>query len=144
VSLLARVRFRRPDRHVPIWLLALTLVVVASAVGPAWSARQLPAGARFGEIAAFQYPLVAIGKRTFRIAPGAKIYNQQNLIIMPAAMPGRGAVLFKLDTAGEISGIWLLTAEEAARAKKAAAKPAAPKADQGKDPNQDDPLHLGR
>jgi hypothetical protein len=144
VSASPRVRFPGPDRQVLICLLALTLVAVAAASGQAWSARQLPAGARFGEITAFQYPLVAIGRNTFRMAPGARIYNQQNLIIMPVAMPSRAAVLYKLDTAGEISGIWLLTAEEAARARKVTTKPAAPKADQGQDQSKDDPSRLGR
>jgi hypothetical protein len=99
--------------------------------GPAWAQRQLPKDAHFGEITRFAYPLVRIADRTFHMAPGAKIYNQQNLIIMPAAMPPRAKVLFKLDTAGELSAVWLLTAEEAARYRKSTTLPTKPSADQG-------------
>ena len=138
---LLRLRFRRPARQILI-ALAVALIVLAAAPGQVWSARQLPSGARFGQMTAFQYPLLAIGKNTFRMAPGAKIYNHQNLIIMPAAMPPKAAVLYKLDTAGEISGIWLLTAEEAARLRPVTTQPAAPapKPEQVKD----DPARLGR
>jgi hypothetical protein len=121
-------------------LLAAAWVVLFTLSEGAWSARQLPADARFGQVTRFQYPLVAIGKRTFRMGPGARIYNQHNLIIMPAAMPGRANVAFKLDMAGEIASIWLLTAEEVAAVKQQEKKPAATKA-----PDQpDDPSRLGR
>lgn len=112
----------------------------------AHSARQLPADAHFGQITGFQYPLVAFGSRVLRMGPGARIYNQQNLIIVPAAMPHRAAVLFKLDFQGQISGIWLLTAQEAARLKNPQAKPVAP----AQPPSAvtpeaaDDPSRLGR
>jgi hypothetical protein len=112
-----------------------------------WSERQLPNDARFGEMTRFVYPQVTIGKRNLHMAPGARIYNQQNLIIMPAAMPPRANVLYKLDTAGHLSGVWLLTAQEAARYKKPVvpAKPAPkPPADQAKDDKKDDPSRLGR
>ncbi len=116
----------------------------------AWPQRQLPQDARFGEMTRFAYPQVVISKRTFHMAPGARIYNQQNLIIMPVAMPPRANVLFEVDTAGHLSGIWLLTAQEAARYKKpvlptkAPPKPPAdPAKDDEKDDKKDDPSRLG-
>ena len=81
------------------------------------------------------------------MGPGARIYNRQNLIIMPAAMPPRANVLFKLDTAGHLSGVWLLTAQEAARYKKPstpldAGTQAACRPGQGRE--DDDPSRPGR
>jgi hypothetical protein len=101
----------------------------------------------------FAYPQVVISKKTFHMAPGARIYNLQNMIIMPVAMPPRANVLFEVDTAGHLSGIWLLTAQEAARYKKPVLptkvppKPPEvspkPPGDPAKDEKKDDPSRLG-
>ena len=85
---------------------------------PGWAERQLPKDAHFGEMTRFAYPLATIGKRTFRLAPGARIYNHQNLTITPAGVPPHAQVLFRVDGTGQLSGIWLLTAQEAATYKK--------------------------
>jgi hypothetical protein len=85
---------------------------------PGWSERQLPKDAHYGQMTRFSYPLASINKHTFRMAPGARIYNHQNLTITPAAMPPQAQVLFRVDAAGQLSSIWLLTAQEAARYKK--------------------------
>ena len=128
-------------------ILGLAACVLSTA---AWSQRQLPQDARFGEMTRFAYPQVVISKKTLHMAPGARIYNHQNLIIMPAAMPPRANVLFEVDTAGHLSGIWLLTAQEAARYKKPVLpttippKPAPPKpAGPAKDEDKDDSSRLG-
>ena len=115
-----------------VWLALLTLSQAALAE------RQLPKDAHFGEMTRFEYPRVTIGNRTFHMAPGGKIYNQQNFVIMPAAMPPRAKVLFELDTAGHLSGLWLLTAPEAERYKKPTL-PTKPPVDPAKDGNKGDP-----
>ena len=98
------------------WLPA-AVAFLLTVTGSPWAdaARQLPKEARYGQVNDFRHPYVAIDKRTFRLAPGAKIYSQQNLVIVPSAMPGRAYVLYELDIRGQISGLWLLTADEAAR-----------------------------
>ena len=114
---------------------------------PVWSERQLPKDAQFGEMTRFAYPAVTINQRTLHMGPGARIYNRQNLIIVPAAMPPRANVLFKLDTAGHLSGVWLLTAQEAARYKKPSlpwTPEPKPPADPAKDEKTDDPSRPGR
>ena len=67
-----------------------------------------------GKLTAFTYPYASIGGKALRMSPGAKIYNEQNLIIMPAAMRQQAKVLYRLDNAGFLSAIWLLTEHEAA------------------------------
>ncbi len=103
-------------------LLLLLAVALQVAAGPV-SAQQprpvpLPADARYGELKAFRHPEARIGDKALRLAPGAKIYNTQNLIIMPVAMPQQAKVLYRLDTGGEIIELWLLTPAEAEAAKK--------------------------
>jgi hypothetical protein len=129
-------------------LLAAILGLMAFAPAPVvWSERQLPKDAHFGEMTRFAYPQVIINQRTFHMAPGARIYNQQNLTIVPAAMPPRAKVLFQLDTAGHLSGVWLLTAQEAARYKKpstAWTPTPKPAAEPSKDQDTADPSPAGR
>lgn len=96
-------------------LLVLTAVVVTAAA--AWAQQRrpvaLPANATFGELTAFQYPEAKIGKKLLRFSPAAKIYDTQNLIVMPSTVTGKSGVLYRLDGSGQISHLWLLTAEEA-------------------------------
>jgi len=103
--------------------LCATAVLLAG-TAPAHSQQQrpvqLPPDARYGELKAFAYPRAQIGKETLHLAPGAKIFNTQNLIIMPAAMPAAAPVLYKLDMQGQLAQMWLLTPQEAADAKKRA------------------------
>jgi hypothetical protein len=75
--------------------------------------RSLPEDAKYAAKAQFNYPFVKVGKPILRLSVGSKIYNEQNLIIMPNTAPSSAAVLYKVDTNGEISQIWILTPEEA-------------------------------
>jgi hypothetical protein len=95
-------------------LAAVALVGCVLSSVPASAARNLPKDARFGKLTAFAYPYASIGGKALRMSPGAKIYNEQNLIIMPAAMRQQAKVLYRLDNAGSLSAIWLLTEHEAA------------------------------
>lgn len=87
-------------------LVGVALCATASA------ARSLPGDAQFAEGAQFSYPYVTAGKQTLRLAVGARIYSEQNLIIMPTAAPAKANVLFKTDINGEVSRVWILSDEE--------------------------------
>jgi hypothetical protein len=84
---------------------------VSAAVSSA--ARTLPGDAEFAKAAQFSYPYVKAGKQILRLAAGARIYNERNLIIMPGTAPAKASVLFKTDMNGQISRVWILTDEEA-------------------------------
>jgi hypothetical protein len=109
----------------PTALRGLLLLLLAAALqwtALAASAQQprpvpLPADATYGELKAFQHPQARIGDKLLRLAPGAKLHNTQNLIIMPVGMPQQASVLYRLDPSGEIIELWLLTPAEAAAAK---------------------------
>jgi hypothetical protein len=85
---------------------------------PAGAQRTLAPDAKYIAKAQFNYPFVKLGKEVLRLAVGGKIYNEQNLIIMPNTAPRTADVLYKIDTNGEISQIWLLTPEESKAASK--------------------------
>jgi hypothetical protein len=78
--------------------------------------RNFPEQAKRGEMKAYTYPSMRIGDNVYRLAAGSRIVNQQNLIIMPASLQIQSApVMYILDTSGDLSRIWLLTDDEAAR-----------------------------
>ncbi len=82
---------------------------------PAQAARDFPQDAQRGTLTAHAYPNYRIGSATYRLAPGGRIFNQQNLIVMPASLPARKAeIMYRLDYQGYLSELWLLTREEAA------------------------------
>ncbi len=89
--------------------------------------RDFPQDAMRGEVKEFAYPKVKIGEVVYHIPPAGKVLNEQNLIIMPSAMPVPAQVMYRLDFSGNIRSIWLLTPEETKAlgpAPKKATKPA--------------------
>ncbi|MBI2316547.1 MAG: hypothetical protein HYU75_05905 [Betaproteobacteria bacterium] len=78
--------------------------------------REIPETAKRATIAHVADVVVNVDGREMRLAPGATIRNQRNLIIVPVLLPPEGAqAQYLLDRNGQISRVWLLTAEEAAR-----------------------------
>ena len=99
------------------FLFALLATVMATVCATqACAERVFPDQARRGDIKAYQYPAMKIGDRVYRLAAGSRLYNQQNLIIMPASLQIQTApVMYILDIGGDLSRIWLLTQDEAAQ-----------------------------
>ena len=90
--------------------------------GQVCAQRQLPQDGKYVKQAQFNYPFVKLGKQILRLAVGGKIYNEQNLIIVPNAAPGSADVFYRVDFNGEISQIWILTPAESKAAAAAAKK----------------------
>ncbi len=91
--------------------LALALAVtVASA-----QVRSIPADAKRGQMRHLQEMTVDINGRAMQLAPGAQIRDASNLVVMPSALPARSLVKFTLDASGNVSRVWILTAQEAAQ-----------------------------
>jgi len=83
--------------------------------GPvALAERQLPADATLAKAATFAYPNLTANGKTLRVGVGARIYDVNNFIIMPAAVPAKVNVLFKTDMNGDVSRVWIITDQEAA------------------------------
>ena len=76
--------------------------------------RFLPQNAQVGQIDGHNYPEVKIGGEIYRLAPGARIYDTSNRIIVPTSLPQSAKVLYQLDPGGLLIQVWLPTPEEAA------------------------------
>jgi len=93
------------------------LLAAACLALSAWAAeRTFPANAQRGKMTPGYFPEVGIDGATRRLSPAARIFNQDNLIEMPAALRGSDIVVnYTVDGEGRIDRIWILTAGEAAQ-----------------------------
>ena len=103
----------------PVRTLALCLILLVLSPPAFAQLRTIPPDAERGHIRHVQEMIVAVDGRNARLAPGATIRNQQNMVIVPMSLPQDGAVAeYQMDAQGQISRVWLLTAEEAKRPRK--------------------------
>lgn len=94
-----------------IWTLALAAAWVATS--HAQLSRKLPADGKLGELVSQQpFPLLKINNQIVRLAPGGRIYDQQNRTILHTFLPERATVLFVQDMNGDISRVYILRPEE--------------------------------
>ncbi|MBT9614429.1 MAG: hypothetical protein IV108_14290 [Burkholderiales bacterium] len=87
-------------------------------IAPAHAERNFPTNVKPAELRGVEYPNVRIDDRTYRLAPGGRIYDTMNRIVLPNAAPKTGKVLFKLDQQGNVLKLWILTPEEIAHLSK--------------------------
>jgi hypothetical protein len=88
---------------------------VAIAALPALAGdRPFPQNARRGTMTPANYPEIVIDGQSRQLAPGARIWNTDNLIEMPAALRGSDlAVNYTEDPQGAVDRVWILSPEEA-------------------------------
>ena len=99
-----------------VLLQALTVAMAFAQTRPT----PIPVDSRRGVIRHIEQMAVAVDGRVMQLAAGAQIRNQQNLIIVPTAIPPSGAWAdYVLNRDGEIFRAWLLTPEELALPKPA-------------------------
>lgn len=78
--------------------------------------RQFPATALRGELVVLQPPEAQLNGRAARLAPGARLRGDDNLLVVSGALAGRRLVVhYTLDTGGLLQDVWVLTAAERAR-----------------------------
>jgi hypothetical protein len=92
---------------------ALAVLVAAAATMAQMPARLIPADAPRGRLTTGALPTVTIDGKPMRLAPGARILNQDNLTVTPNLVPANSLVRYKLDQQGQIRTVWILTPEEA-------------------------------
>ncbi len=99
-----------------IRLACFAAILVLAGATQALAERNFPEQAKRGNMQAYKYPSMKISDKVYRLSPGCRIFNRHNLIIMPASLQVQtGSVMYMLDMSGDLSRIWLLTVEEAAR-----------------------------
>jgi hypothetical protein len=77
--------------------------------------RALPADARVGKIRHLQEMIVQIDGKQARLSRGAQVRDAHNRILMPTAIPADSLVKYTLNAQGDVSAVWILTAQEAGR-----------------------------
>jgi hypothetical protein len=89
---------------------------IASSPASAQVQRNFPANALRGALVLVSPPEITLNGEPARLAPGARIRGQNNMLAMSATLVGaRLLVHYTLDMHGHVMDIWILTAEEAAR-----------------------------
>jgi hypothetical protein len=95
-----------------ISFLAVFLAAPASAFE-----RSFPPSAKRGTMSPARHPEVVIDGNKRSLSPGARIWNQDNLIELPAALRDAEFVVnYTEDNQGAIDRIWILTRDEAGKA----------------------------
>jgi hypothetical protein len=95
-------------------LVALLICVLALPAISAAQAREIPEGAKRGNIVRVQGAIVEIDGERMRLAAGAQIRSRDNLIVVPASVRPGAPVKYVLDATGQIHRVWLLSPAEAA------------------------------
>ncbi len=99
-------------------LLAATATLAGLCAAPvaAQMPRPFPATALRGELVVLQPPEVALNGRAARLAPGARIRGDNNLLQLSGALVDqRYTVNYTRDPSGLLLDVWILTPTERAR-----------------------------
>ena len=76
--------------------------------------RPFPGHAKRGKMSPAAHPMIVIEGKTRQLSPGARIWNENNLIEMPASLRGSDIVVnYTENDQGDIDRVWILTPEEA-------------------------------
>lgn len=93
----------------------LTVLALACATLPAFAFdRPFPQNTKRGTMSPGNYPEIVIDGQLRRLSPGARIWNADNLIEMPAYLRGSDfTVNYTEDMQGAINRVWILNPQEA-------------------------------
>ena len=69
----------------------------------------LPGNVVVGELQGVEFPYVKISDTVYRLAPGSRIRDRSNRIVVPVSAPQTGRVVFNFDSLGQVLGLWILT-----------------------------------
>jgi len=105
------------SRCIALFLAALTALPALAFERP------FPPAALRGKMTPGYAPEVTIDGKPRQLSPSSRIFNQDNLIEMPAALRGKDIVVnYTVDAMGYIDRIWILTGDEAALKRPTAAE----------------------
>lgn len=97
-----------------LFAMACTLTISALAFD-----RPFPAYAKRGVMRPDVFPAIIIDGKPRILTAGARIFNSDNLIQMPASLPAENFVVnYTEDVTFQIEQIWILTRDEAAQSPK--------------------------
>ncbi|WP_228893761.1 hypothetical protein [Pseudoduganella aquatica] len=94
-------------------LLTLPLMLPSLALA---DSRPFPPDAKRGKMTPAWHPSIVIDGKTRTLSPAARIFNQDNMIEMPASLRGENLLVnYQEDSDGQILNVWILTREEASQ-----------------------------
>lgn len=100
-------------------MIACTVSALSVAAPALAFERPFPAHAKRGVMKPDLFPSVVIDGKPRILTAGARIWNTDNLIQMPASLPVKNVVVnYTEDDAAYIDRIWILTTDEAAQTPK--------------------------
>ena len=106
----------RPSPRVGLLAFAAALALSIPVAAPAQMQRPFPPTALRGAIAFGQPPEIILNGRPMRLAPGARIRDQNNMLAMSGLLIGETlTVHYTIDISGDVRDVWILTADELAR-----------------------------
>ena len=106
-----RLRASRALRLVLQALAALLVsVLVGIAAAPASAQiRTIPAHAKLATLTLGVFPDAELNGKAVKLGPGARIFNQDNMIVIPASIKGtRHVVAYSTGSLGEVVSVWIL------------------------------------
>lgn len=105
---------------------AAVFTLSAAAVVAQGIVREAPADVRPARMTVEAPPQITLDGQADRLAPGARIRNTQNLVVLSASLAGQTVpVVYRRDGAGLVHEAWILTEDEYARLAGAGDDPAA-------------------
>jgi hypothetical protein len=93
-------------------------VLLGVLIGPAsaQAQRSFPQNALRGSLVVGQPPAISLNGKSARLAPGARIHGQSNMLEMSGSLIGsRLLVHYTMDASDLVRDVWILTPEEAAK-----------------------------
>src|SRR5687768_529238 len=98
--------------HRAAMVLALALAFATSV--HAQLPRQFPAEAKLAELVGQKqpYPLLALDDKVLRLAPGGRVFDEHNRVILHSYLPTHAHVLYVLDMNGDVSRVYILRPDE--------------------------------
>ena len=106
---------RCASRRVLFALAAFLLLAVSSLPAPAQESihREAPKDVVLGQMTVVQPPVVQIDGQPDRLAPGSRIRDTRNMIVLSGTLAGQTVpVVYRRDAAGLVGDVWLLTPAE--------------------------------
>jgi len=92
----------------------LLTMVAGSMLAMQANARPFPANVKRGVLKCAAAPQIVIDDKLMQATPATRIYNDANLIVMPAYLGSASKVVnYTLNTVGQVERIWILTDAEA-------------------------------
>ena len=96
------------------FVLALLAAAFLAAPAAAQVQRNFPQNALRGAIVIGEAPEIVLNGRPARLAPGARIRDQNNMSVVPMAVQGGPFLVnYTFDTLGLVKDVWILRPEEA-------------------------------